>query len=395
MKNRLSLTVGTLFFWCVCSIKAGIREDLEAANQIPDEQWVEKAKAFTEAFENLKVKLQEQWRIQLGDGECGFPINGVPPSNYNPNFIDKRGAVKQDSPVWLGCWLSGHLLKNTNHTWILGCAKPTARSFLSPEKKGEVVGCCTPYRWEAACCSENAKFTHLISILFFPCNLGFWEVLGYALTDEDSQMEAYIRHVKHAVKRFIFTEFGVSNLQQAGDYLQRSFCTPVANLILKLTQEEIAWNKDNLLVLLSLYCSYVSCDAGIAAQDHFAQYKYNDVRHAIHQLLARVICISQDGNHELNVWLVKQLANWKNDPYSETLAGIGQYQVEIEFLLECAAKLKAQEGASIAQNIQNSLNIVIDEVIKNKTERTRYRHQESEINNAYLIGLAMRNGAGI
>ena len=24
MKNRLSLTVGTLFFWCVCSIKAGM-----------------------------------------------------------------------------------------------------------------------------------------------------------------------------------------------------------------------------------------------------------------------------------------------------------------------------------------------------------------------------------
>ena len=119
------------------------------------------------------------------------------------------------------------------------------------------------------------------------------------------------------------------------------------------------------------------------------------MRHAIHQLLARIICTSQNGNHELNVWLVKQLANWKNDPYSETLAGIGQYQVEIEFLLECSAKLKAQEGVNVAQNIQNTLNVVIDEVIRNRNERSHRRQHESDINNAYLMGLAMRNGAGV
>ena len=385
MKNRLSLTVGALFLGCVCSIKAGIREDLEAANQIPDEQWVEKAKAFTEAFENLKLKLQEQWRIQLGEGECELPVNGVYPNSYEREFFGPRGAVREDSPVWLGCWLSGH---------VLGHSRFNSLSFISDEKRKEIETCCGPYWWEAICCNNDETwwcrlFTDVIS-------LGIGEVINCFVHFDDKEEEAtaFLRHVKHVIKDFILEEFNVTKLQEVGHYLQRHFCTPIANLILKISQEEVVWTKDNLIPLLKLYASYVESDGGYGYQKNFTQHKYSEIREIVHNFIIKTICSSGNGNEELNVWLCKQLANWKKDPYS-SLAGIGQYQIEIEFLFDIFEKTKAQESVDVSSNLQSVINIVTNEVDLNKQKRELENQRRANINAAYMMGVEMRSGAGV
>jgi len=380
MNQRLILLIGIFSIYGMKISNAGIVQDLETANKIPDEQWIEKSKAFVTAFENLKVKLQEQWRMQLGNGSCGIPINGVYPNTYNPDFISERGAVKEDSPVVLSNWLNGFV--------------GLSASRLPVEKRAEITGCCTPYRWEVCCTGNYAWTFHLLSILFCPCTFGLLEAINYATIDTNDQAEAYMKHARKSIKAFIIGEFNVTSLQAAGQHLQRHFCVPIANLILKVLDEESDWTKEKLIPLLQMYYAYVSCDAGFGRQKEFGQYKFTEVHESIHQFLAKIICTSSEGNEELNAWLGKQLANWRKDPYS-SIAGLGQYQIEVEFLLETAGKIHAQEGSYVAQNLANIINIVIDEIVSNRQVRARYRQQQAEINNAYLMGLAMRNGAGV
>ena len=298
--------------------------------------------------------------------------------------MGSRGAIREDSPVWLSALLLGHI--------------GAYNVELPAEKRQEVVGCCScnQYWWESVCCWGTSWIIHFSNLLTCCLCLPVMEGLNCLITgnDEYVQEQTFMQHVKRAIKDFIFDEFNVSTLQQAGQYLQRNFCTPISNLILKINQEEVVWTKDNLIPLLQLYANYVACDGGYGYQKNFAQHKYSEIREIVHNFIVKTICSSGNGNEELNAWLGKQLANWKKNPYS-SLAGIGQYQIEIEFLLDMIDRIKAQGSVNISSNLQNIINIITNEVDLNKQKRELENQRRANINAAYMMGVEMRSGAGV
>ena len=119
--------------------QAALQEMLEAG-KMPDENWQEKALAFINAFEKLKLQLQFFWRSQVGDGAIDWiPWNGIPGIFGR---WETKGYIKRDCPIILHFWANGHIGKyieevseSHRNIYCLDNPFPNSSIFTTREKR--------------------------------------------------------------------------------------------------------------------------------------------------------------------------------------------------------------------------------------------------------------------
>ena len=167
MKNRFLITIGILLFG-VSLTKAGVREDLEAANRIPDEQWLEKAKAFISVFDDLREALVKKWK------EVGGDLLGTSPFNLyawkNNQFVNSSygsGYIDEEEHEVCSCGL--HLLRGICCYPCVQCFEDTGleeEDCFDAWMDGTPFWCCIgPFE---ACCDKDI---HPITKDYFTLNI--------------------------------------------------------------------------------------------------------------------------------------------------------------------------------------------------------------------------------
>jgi len=332
MKNRLSLTIGILF-WGVSLMKAGMTweewtpengiidgqaalQEMLEAGKMPDENWQEKALAFINAFEKLKLQLQFFWRSQVGDGATDWtPWNGI------PGIFDrweKQGYIKRDCPIVLHFWANGHIGQCTSDFGLY------------------LFDSCFP---ESAMLSESQQ-----------------------------------KKIKGNLKRYvysIFSKFSKKDLKKCALLLNQNFCRPVSKLIIHSIEnlkKQKDLQKQDLEVLFKLYGVYDNIDM------HYPiciQESYGQVTELICDFVVDCCYDISAFNHECKTWVINLFRNYNANPYKTESVGIGQYNLNITNILEkFILKIKMKPAVLDSELIQ-VLSIVIEQWQKEVDENDR------------------------
>ena len=187
----------------------------------PFKDWRSAVKAYHAAFEELKKRLQGEWRRIFGDGPSRFPWNG---HSDGTTDLWQEDDLRRDMPVVLSLWGS----------WVFG---------------GHI-------------CSEKVRYD------------GYFDSVSYVPNDNNAYVpnnspaygnQTIINENKKTYKAYVLKFFNASNLKQCKRYLEDFFCAPVSDLLfynaLKFETGQAVFCKEDLLPLLELYADYYSLDS--------------------------------------------------------------------------------------------------------------------------------------
>ena len=254
--------------------------------------------AFTKIWHDADTKNKRKPKWYFPD----LGLNGDPITlEIGNRFENTRGYVPM-SNIFLGCWLNNSLLHQRGY-WYL----PT-----SPGLPGHMI-----------------------------------------YHDDVSK--------SNIIKRELIKTFGDVNrfkaLRDVGHWLQKDFCEPVSQLLLKLFQST-PQNAHELLQILELYKCYIECDCGGEFQIKFAQANYSKVYNAFYPWLADVIRrqLSNPADNDLHTALIAVLfhCDEKMSDFTdtrtlshETIRGLGGYQIEIGTFLKYTMDPNSLRGVKI------------------------------------------------
>ena len=187
----------------------------------PFKDWRPAVKAYHAAFEELKKRLQGEWRRIFGDGPSRFPWNG---HSDGATDLWREDDLRRDMPVALSLWGSG---------------------FFG----GHI-------------CSEKVRYD------------GYFDSVSYVPNDNNAYVpnnspaydnQTVINKGKDVYKAYVLKFFNASSLKQCKKYLEDFFCAPVSDLLFydasKFEVGQAVFCKEDLLSLLELYADYYSLDS--------------------------------------------------------------------------------------------------------------------------------------
>lgn len=325
MKNRFFILVGLLIAemnlcqggmtWEEWTPENGI-EDGRAALQemldtgkMPDENWQEKALAFINAFEKLKLQLQFFWRSQVGDGATiGNPWNGI---SDGCMWYRAKGFFKRDCPIVLHFWMNGHI--------------------------GKYVKKVNDYNTE---------------IYAFDMETCVPILAGFSKKD--------FKKAKRILKKYILNLFKKKDLKACAILLNQNFCRPVSNLIIKTVnflEKQDVLQKKELELLFRLYGTYNIID--VFEFPILAQENYNSTTDEICTFMANC-CYEMDKlDSKCKTWMIDLFRNYNKDSYKEG-AGIGQYNLDLTIIIhKLLSKLK-MTPKNLDEEFIKVMNVVIE-----------------------------------
>lgn len=194
------------------------------AEEIGKRNWRPAVEAYHAAFQELKTRLQGEWRRIFGDGPSRFPWNG---HSDEATDLWREDDLRRDIPVVLSLWDSG----------IRGHICRTKVCYKS-DFEGEL---------EFWVSNDNRAYVPNDSLAYS----------NQQLIDDG----------KKEYKAYVLKFFNTSSLSKCKKYLRKFFSVPVSKLLglyvnSVLSQGAVCKNcKEDLKPLLNLYADYYSLDA--------------------------------------------------------------------------------------------------------------------------------------
>lgn len=351
--------------------KAGVREDLGKANQLSDEQWVEKSKLFISAFDELYTGLVNKWREVGGDL-----------SYYETPFI--LHAWKNNKFVetsWSHINKEGHNISTCGMHWLRGA-------------------CCYPC---TQCCDDtgvNEKDcfdTCVEGTPFFCCTGPFFACCCIETTTTNS--DYFTLHIyKPICKQWLFPLLGIEkgNCKKLYAYWMHNFCEPVANLLQKVLKQDFTqFTAEQLDAALNLYRVYYNAD------NHFFTNSSNlcllpfiDVLpKSFNNKFADLIINSLNITHKDTLQYLSIILALDTDMTNETVLNISIHNLEW-YKLEILSIFKVLAAQSAIQTIQIHSDVakaykIFEQQAKQKQEEANSNQQGIAAGNGFVY--AVRN----
>ncbi|MFQ6723119.1 MAG: hypothetical protein ACLRFH_01810 [Opitutales bacterium] len=242
MQTRFIITIGTLLFG-VSLTKAGIREDLEAANRMSNEQWVEKAKLYISVFDELYAGLVNKWK------EVGGQLH------TNPFFLYwwKQNQFVYKEPYTEG--YSGYIEPSQHNP--RNCGLHCLRGFLCYP--------CVQCFDDTGVANDECYWDWVMGtpIMWWAFGIPFLASCAnpsaMPIGDDYFTLHVY----KPICKEWLYPLLGIKkgNCKKLYDYWMCNFCEPVASLLQKVLKYDFAqFSAEQLDAVLNLYRIYYNAD---------------------------------------------------------------------------------------------------------------------------------------
>ena len=267
-------------------IAVPFKDTIYAANATFNKQDFSQATdLFIKGYWELRKVLTDIWYKADPVGGCFF-FNGRKDEIIVGRFKDTRGYTTYGN-IFLGCWLENHLAKQKLPWWQPGCEKFVALIYYKRNSKSNVIK-------------------------------------------------------KNFVKAF--EKENVRCIKDAGEWLQKSYCQPVSQLLLKHF-ESLPTNAHDLLQILELYKCYIECDGGFSTQIRFAQANYDTVYREFYKwfinLLTQQLSASSDTDIHTVLLSIFYHCDEKMSDFLDTdslpntsIRSLGGYQIEIGTIIK-------------------------------------------------------------
>ena len=363
MKNRLSLTVGALLLGCVCSMKADICEDLEKANEIPDEKWVEKARLYISAFDKLYTDLVNKWK------EFGGKLR-----HY-------------ESPFILYAWKNNEFVE-------------TAWAHVDTEQND--IPTCGMHFFRGSCCYPCVQCFDDTGVEHVDCfdslfsGTPLWCCAGpisacCCIEATTSASDYFTLHIYNPIcQQWLYPLLDIKegNCKKLYDYWMHNFCEPVADLLQKILKHDfVQFSAEQLDTVLNLYRVYYNADNHLFRGDlNLCLLPYFDVIQNTFNNKFATLIINNVNVVDPNMLQYLAIVLALNSGMTDESLGFPIYDLE-QYKLEIVSIFKILSTQNAIRSIQ------IHPTIKSAFEKFLIRaKQEEEEANANQQGIAAGEG---
>lgn len=363
MKNRFFILAGT-FLTLVNVTKAGIREDLEKANQLSDEQWVEKSKLFISAFDELYTGLVNKWR-EVG-GDLGHDKN----------------------PFFLYAWKNNKFIQLEFLTYY---SNYMDKSQHNPSR-------CGMHWLRGACCYPCVQCCDDIGIEKDPCFIACiggtplcCACLGACCCVDETPVgdDYFTLHIyKPICKQWLFPLLGIEkgNCKKLYAYWMHNFCEPVANLLQKVLKQDFTqFTAEQLDTALNLYRVYYNADNHRIREELCPLPSFNTLPNAFNNKFANLIINSLSITNEKTLQYLSVVlaldSGMTDERLGFTINTLSWYSIDVLSVFKALMAQNAIKTIQVHLAIQDSCEMFL---IKGK--------QKLDEENAYKQGKAAQDG---